>query len=59
MRLALHPVAGGEQLPANARLPGHVAVQVLAVAERALRGGEVGGRHGGGELRLVAGGGRR
>ena len=59
MRLALHPVAGGEQLPAKARLPGHVAVQMLAVTERPLRGGEVGGRHRGGELRLVPGRRRR
>ena len=57
MRLALHPVARGKQFPANARLRGDVAVEVLAVAERSLRGGEIRGRHRGGELGLVPGGG--
>ncbi len=38
--LALHPVDGGEQLPADARAGGDVAVEVLAAGQRRLGGGE-------------------
>ena len=38
--LALHPVDGGEQLPADAGAGGDVAVQVLAPGQRRLRAGE-------------------
>ncbi len=56
VRLALHPVDGGEQLPADAGAGGDVAVQVLAPGERRLRAGEERGRDGVRQLGPVPGG---
>jgi len=55
VRLALHPVAGGKQLPADARMPGDLTVELLGMHQRRLRRREERGGDGGGKLRLVGG----
>src|SRR6185437_13843892 len=53
--LALHPVDGGEQFPADAGAGGHVPVQVLAPRQRRLGAGEERGADRVRELRVVGG----
>ena len=52
--VTLHPVAGGEQLPADPAETGHVAVEGLLAHQRPLGRLHEGVEHGPGHVRLVA-----